>query len=514
MCEPLDVAIIGAGPAGMQISLLLKTLKINHMIFERNHVAGSFFDTFPKHRRLISINKKNTGSNNFNFNMRHDWHSLLNAPMFADVTNCSSLYPHADELSKYLKYISKFLPIKFNQSVNIIPEMSIVRTHEKCYEPQYIVIATGYSNTRLSFARGAEMIDTYASMSTDIGEYRNKSVLILGHGNAAYETASFISKTASHIHVIGRTKQRTVWNTHYPGDARTRHGVFDMYFLKSQVVVGEAEGGFVKEHGFVKNSQDKIQPIICTNVECDKYEFMDDANIGYDKVIDCTGWKVNLDMLEGTVDMDKRNKFPLLNWDFSSINYPNLFFAGVAAHSIDYKESSGGFIHGFRYMTKALVNILFEKLTGVRTWVMKSLVKNTSQIIASIEDRINNADSMYQMFGHMGDVLLLYEESVLHIVDVPINSVGGVIEKYKPDRILLVTLEYGENAKTFDPFNHDTIDTERGENSVFLHPVIRLIEFISTPKVISESHIPENIWNDWRIRDSELIDIIDFLVNA
>ena len=38
---------------------------------------GSFFTKYPVHRTLISINKRNTGKSNKEFNLRHDWNSLI-----------------------------------------------------------------------------------------------------------------------------------------------------------------------------------------------------------------------------------------------------------------------------------------------------------------------------------------------------------------------------------------------------------------------------------------------------
>ena len=40
-------------------------------------ILGNFFATYPRHDKLISINKRNTGKKNKEFNMRHDWNSLL-----------------------------------------------------------------------------------------------------------------------------------------------------------------------------------------------------------------------------------------------------------------------------------------------------------------------------------------------------------------------------------------------------------------------------------------------------
>lgn len=250
-CKAIDIAVVGAGPAGVQLSILLHTIGVPHIVFEQHDAPGSFFRDYPRHRALISINKPNTGSGDYHYNMRHDWHSLLHAP------NCTELYPHADCYVRYMQHIATVLPIKYRTRVSVSPHLSLVHTPTHCFHAAMIVIASGYTPTRLDFSRGQHLVDTYANMSVDANAYRNKSVLILGHGNAAYETAAFVANAASHVHVIGRSKQTTVWNTHYPGDMRTRNGVAGMYFLKSQVVIGEAEGGFVKQHGFVQEVDKK-----------------------------------------------------------------------------------------------------------------------------------------------------------------------------------------------------------------------------------------------------------------
>lgn len=35
--------------------------------------------------------------------------------------------------------------------------------------------------------------------------------------------------------------------------------------------------------------------------------------------------------------------------DYESADVPGMYFVGSAAHSLDYRQASGGFIHGFRY---------------------------------------------------------------------------------------------------------------------------------------------------------------------
>jgi hypothetical protein len=72
--------IIGAGPAGIQLGQLLQTTAEgprDYVIFEKAQVPGAFYKKYPRHRQLISINKRYTGKQNPDFNMRHDWNSLL-----------------------------------------------------------------------------------------------------------------------------------------------------------------------------------------------------------------------------------------------------------------------------------------------------------------------------------------------------------------------------------------------------------------------------------------------------
>ena len=70
--------IIGAGPAGLQAAYFFKKYNINYLVIEKNDLCGSFFNQYPHSGKLISINKIYTGNENKDFNLRHDWNSLLN----------------------------------------------------------------------------------------------------------------------------------------------------------------------------------------------------------------------------------------------------------------------------------------------------------------------------------------------------------------------------------------------------------------------------------------------------
>ena len=84
----------------------------------------------------------------------------------------------------------------------------------------------------------------------------------------------------------------------------------------------------------------------------------------YDIIVRCLGWKQDRAMYDTSngvnPDMDitmmgkKEGKYAAMTAEFESVNTPGLFFAGALGHGLDWRKSSGGFIHGFRYTARAL----------------------------------------------------------------------------------------------------------------------------------------------------------------
>jgi hypothetical protein len=130
-----DYCIVGAGPSGLQLARFLQLANRDYIVLERNSTAGAFFQRFPRHRRLISINKPFTGTpDNHENNLRHDWHSLLSTPMpsvvhgqrvraaeftFTGGNYSDEYFPHADTLVSYMQdYAHHFaLQIEYQHEV-------------------------------------------------------------------------------------------------------------------------------------------------------------------------------------------------------------------------------------------------------------------------------------------------------------------------------------------------------------------------------------------------------------
>lgn len=115
-----DYIIVGAGPAGLQMAYFLKNSGRRYVVYEAAAKAASFFEQHPRCGKLISLNKKNNFFDEEDFNMRHDWNSLLSDDKEMRFTKYSDeLYPQAADLTRYMgDFAEKFeLNIEYKTKV-------------------------------------------------------------------------------------------------------------------------------------------------------------------------------------------------------------------------------------------------------------------------------------------------------------------------------------------------------------------------------------------------------------
>ena len=133
-------------------------------------------------------------------------------------------------------------------------------------------------------------------MSIDPSEFEGQSVLILGNGNSAMETASNLINVAGYIHVASRSPVRLTIATHYVGDVRLTAqvgAVLEAYQLKSL-------GGFAEKDydalvdgvgqwsiEFIKGEDGRIR--LASKADANVYPF----DRAYDRVLRCLGWRFN-----------------------------------------------------------------------------------------------------------------------------------------------------------------------------------------------------------------------------
>ena len=422
-----EYIIIGCGPGSLQMGYYLHKNKDNYIILERNDKPGSFFYKYPRHRKMISINKIYNGSNNKDFNLRHDWNSLLCDDDELLMKNYTKeYYPNADIYIKYLfdYSIKNKLSINYNQNVvnidKINEEFNII-TETHVFKCKYLIIATGLHKMNILDIDGSQYLSTYENMSLDKSKYVDQDILIIGNGNSAFETANNLIDVAKTIEIRGKEIKYS-YQSHYPGDLRSVNMEYiDTYLLKSlNRITKPRQFQITKENTMCKKLNNGkihykfINKSLIKNYlkkykgdEIKRHLILIDNQI-YDKIILCTGFSFDTSIFSDNIKPQLyNNKIPILNSKFESINISNMFFVGTLMQFNDYKISSGAFIHGFRYYIRALFNIIQFEKKNIK-WSSYKIV-GIDNLTNYIIKRINETSALYQNFGFMADLILIID---------------------------------------------------------------------------------------------------------
>lgn len=494
--KSITTIIVGGGPSALQLGYFLQKNNQEYVILEKNNIAGSFFDKFPHSSELISINKRFTGSDNKEFNLRHDWNSLLsNKISMKDYSD--KYFPNRDELVTYLNDFAKVhkLNIQYNTSVIKISkhnEQFRVLCNNGEWMCEKLVIATGLSEMNLPNIKNADKYTThygefpkdYFRNDQNLEKYKNKKVLILGNGNSAFELANILNNYCSHIVVLGLDKTpRLSLSTHYVGNVRSKYlDFYDTFLLKSLNAFDHVSS---KDDLLIYKQNDKFNiGVLCNscndpNPEIPCINYGGRTSIWYDEIINCTGWKFNTSIFdETTMPLMYNKKYPKLNGLYESINVKNMFFIGALMHSFDWKRSSGGFIHGFRYLIDNFVKINYTRF-------QPKVFENINELTQYFMERINTSSGLYQMYTQLGDYFYEYQGKYIYYEQVPLSYLftdynTGI---YIPRKhVCILTLEYGDISKDLDKIGTPL--------NILLHPVIRIFNNSNGDFLYGDSFYP------------------------
>jgi thioredoxin reductase len=518
--ERLDYLVVGAGPAGTQAGYFLERAGRNYLVVEAGESPGTFFRRFPRHRTMISNNKVHTGWDDPELNLRMDWNSLLsqeNGPLFTAVT--PRYFPPADAFVGYLGDFAATHGIRIRCNTRIVrisrepgessgadgiggePRGDFLAHTEDgtVLRARRIIAATGVSRTYVPPFEGAELAETYAEVSVDPADFTGKRVLVIGRGNSAFETADNLIENAAVIHVAGPGSLRLAWQTHFVGHLRAVNNNFlDTYQLKSQNALLDGDIQYIK-----KDDDGTYRVAVAFSRVAEVVK-----EIPYDRVILATGFRFDASIFDEDCRpaLTIKDRFPAQTETWESVNVPDLFFAGTITQVRDFKRSTSGFIHGFRYGVRALHRILEQRYHG-RDWPSQDVAGTPEAVADAIVARINRSSGLWQMFAFLADTVALGGDgSVRYCPEVPLDHLHPAVAEGRfgaVDRYLTVTLEYGADHDKVNPFDVTVTrvaqDSTGGLDGRYLHPVVRLFQ---DGKVLAEHHITENLENEW---DSEQV---------
>ncbi|KAK0682871.1 FXRD2 protein, partial [Pygoscelis papua] len=557
-----DYCVIGAGPSGLQAAYFLQRAGRDYVVFERSHAPGSFFALYPRHRKLISINKRYTGKSNSEFNLRHDWNSLLSHDRRLLFRRYSrDFFPDADAMVRYLEDFASLLKLRVQYNTAII-HVTLERDGQawnghyflltdqdrQNYKCSSLLVATGTWVPNVVNFPGSEYVEGYETVSINPEDFAGQTVLILGRGNSAFETAENILGVTNFIHMVSRSRVRLSWATHYVGDLRAiNNGLLDTYQLKS--LDGLLEGD-LEDLAIVKDKKGKLHITLRfylenrnTSAGIDSVTLPQDeldnfaTRAPYDRVIRCLGWKFDFSIYNRSLRMmpgkGNKKKYPQIKPSYESRSTRGLFVLGTASHSVDFRKSAGGFIHGFRYTTRAVHRLLENRHHGV-PW--PSTVYPITQLTNSIIKRVNEASGLYQMFSILADIILLRENATAfeYLEEYPVGVLAELetqTGRKAPNGLFVVIMEYGRNFSGADKdvfyYNRAVGEAQHAWQSNFLHPVIYYYKRLPTeremrlrppgwplPRPDAIHHVVEDFLTDWTAPNAHILPLRRFLENC
>jgi thioredoxin reductase len=478
--EHHEYLIVGAGPGGLQLGYFFAKNHFDYVILEASAAAGSFFQKFPRHRRLISINKVHTGRKDPAVQFRWDWNSLLSDELLPFKNHSQAYFPPADAMVAYLNAFAgkQELNVHYHHRVTEISRRCgrfVIRTESRLLTADNVVVATGLAEPHIPKIKGIEHAKNYADFEPDPKRFTDRKVLIIGKGNSGFETAESLIPYAAQIHIVSRHTVRYAWHSHHVGDLRAvNNNLIDTDQLKCQnaTIWGEVLSiEPLQGRHRVRISHTDSGGRVFTHI--------------YDDIICCTGFRMSKDLFHESCNPDVvlDSRFPKLTEEWESTNVQGLFFVGTLTQSRDFKKSSSAFIHGFRYNARALCNMLMVRNGG--RWPGKSIAKVPDVLANAITERMNTASSLWHQFNFLADVVDLSGLGAVYYWDVP-TDYALASPCFAFERFLLVT------------FTHDRpSDPERGalfSREPALHPLIRLIE---RGTVTLEHHMHEDLEAEW-----------------
>ncbi|MBO3751879.1 NAD(P)-binding domain-containing protein [Streptosporangiaceae bacterium NEAU-GS5] len=497
--------IVGSGPAGLQLSYFLQKLEADYVTLERGSSPGGFFQRYPRHRRLISLNKVHTGQDDPEITLRWDWNSLLNDdPQLQFPRYTKEYFPHADEMARYLDDFQRAhdLNVHYDTAVERIAKQDdgtfTVHTRAGTLKAECVIVAAGWGAPYIPEIPGIELAVGYEDVPTTGEDFADQRVLVIGKGNSAFETAQALLGHAAVIHLASPHGVRLSWNSKHPGDVRGMYGAFlDSYWFKTLHGVLECDIDRIWREG------DRLKAeITYTLAEGEK------AILDYDTVIRCTGFRIDTSVFDRSCmpELTRNDRLPALGPDWQSVNVDGLYFAGTLMQIRDLKRASSAFIDGFRYNLRTMARLLTERYDKA-TLDHEVVAADPDGLTETMLDRANWSSALWTQFEYLSDVYVVDHGQILRYTDLPEDYAN---ERFADqEHYFTLTLRWGRQdyGDIFAIQRHPR--PEVAQESAFLHPVIRKWRYRD---LVAERHLLEDLLATWRDQERHVAPLKAFLI--
>lgn len=196
--EYYDVVIVGAGPAGIGVGILMQKLDISYVILERDEVGASF-EKWPKETKFISPSF--TG----NFFKMPDLNAITpdTSPAFDLLTE----HPTGEEYALYLKQVSKFFNLEIITGVEVKQVIDkngsfILDTSQGTYGSSFVIWAAGeYQYPKTDAFAGDELCTHYAKVDS-FSDVTGDNCVVIGAYESGFDAALNLVKLGKKVVLI------------------------------------------------------------------------------------------------------------------------------------------------------------------------------------------------------------------------------------------------------------------------------------------------------------------------
>ena len=196
----LDVVVIGAGPSGIGVSIILQKMGVNFTILDRNNVGSSFLK-WPKQMKLLT---PSFFSNTFKM-------IDLNAITYdtSPALTLQTEHPSGQEYAGYLKKLAEHfkLPIQGNTNVDSVSkngDVFTIKTNKGEIKSKYVVWAAGEFQYPRSHSFPGAKYCIHNSLITNWNDVQGDEFFVIGGYESGMDTAINLAERKKRIIIIDK----------------------------------------------------------------------------------------------------------------------------------------------------------------------------------------------------------------------------------------------------------------------------------------------------------------------
>jgi len=174
--KAIDVVIIGSGVTGLTAALYAGRMKLSTLVLETDLVGG----------QIVNASE------------------IENYPGFTSIRGSELVEKIRQQAELFGASIDEFDKII---NVELTDTKKIVETESFIYEPKVVIIATGMTRRKLPLPEESRFLSKgihYCELC-DGHMYQDKTIAVVGGGNAALDAAKFLTKYAKKLYIIHRS---------------------------------------------------------------------------------------------------------------------------------------------------------------------------------------------------------------------------------------------------------------------------------------------------------------------